>query len=382
MNRKTILQIFPQLKLGGLERGAIETAIYLSKNNVNSIVVAASGNDHLYNMLMNNNVRVIFLPIGKKSFFNASKLIFTLRKLIKQLKPDLIHVRSRLPTWITYIASRGTHTPLVTSAHGYHSEDLFKLKRIYNRAIFMGDSIIMPSTSMLNHYKSRYKFDQSKTYVMPPGIDTQFFSRKAISTIEINKLKSQWDIKEQKVILFPTRISSRKGILTFIKAISYLKSCLITPYKAIVFGPIDKSSYYEQCLKLINHYQLESMIRIHPPPRDIRVAYSLASIVVSCSIKPESFGRVICEAMSMEKIVIVSALGGIVDIINHNQNGFLFENNNEQALKAQIKFCLTMPDSLEKTITQKARASIVDNYDSELIFSKSLQLYNKTILEH
>ena len=40
------------------------------------------------------------------------------------------------------------------------------------------------------------------------------------------------------------------------------------------------------------------------------LAYSLADVVVSASIKPESFGRVAVESQSMSKPIIASNIGG------------------------------------------------------------------------
>ena len=40
------------------------------------------------------------------------------------------------------------------------------------------------------------------------------------------------------------------------------------------------------------------------------LAYKISDLIVSASIKPESFGRVAVEAQSMEKPIVASDIGG------------------------------------------------------------------------
>ena len=46
------------------------------------------------------------------------------------------------------------------------------------------------------------------------------------------------------------------------------------------------------------------------------------------------------EAMSLKKPVIGSNVGGIPDLINDNQNGFLFEPKNSEDLANKLKILL------------------------------------------
>ena len=54
------------------------------------------------------------------------------------------------------------------------------------------------------------------------------------------------------------------------------------------------------------------------------LAYKIADIVTSCSIEPESFGRVAVEAQAMKKVIVASDIGGSKETIIDNKTGFLF----------------------------------------------------------
>jgi glycosyltransferase involved in cell wall biosynthesis len=66
------------------------------------------------------------------------------------------------------------------------------------------------------------------------------------------------------------------------------------------------------------------------------LAYKISDLVVSASIKPESFGRVSVEAQSMEKPIIASNIGGSNETIVNNKTGFLFESGNPHSLSKKI----------------------------------------------
>ena len=52
--------------------------------------------------------------------------------------------------------------------------------------------------------------------------------------------------------------------------------------------------------------------------------YQRADLIIVPSIKPEPFGRIAIEAMSLGKPVIAANHGGLPEIIEHNKSGFLF----------------------------------------------------------
>lgn len=52
--------------------------------------------------------------------------------------------------------------------------------------------------------------------------------------------------------------------------------------------------------------------------------YKNADVVIVPSIKPEPFGRIAIEAMSVGKPVIAANHGGLPEIVEHDRNGFLF----------------------------------------------------------
>src|SRR5690606_6665283 len=85
-------------------------------------VVSAGG--HWLPRLRDTGTTHIELPIGRKSLWTL-RLAVTLRQLIRQHRPDIVHARSRLPAWLAWWALRGLpvsqRPAFVTTAHGLNS---------------------------------------------------------------------------------------------------------------------------------------------------------------------------------------------------------------------------------------------------------------------
>ncbi|OYV42936.1 MAG: glycosyl transferase, partial [Halothiobacillus sp. 20-53-49] len=115
----TVMQLLPALESGGVERGTIEIAAALIAAGHRAIVV--SGGGRMVAELEALGALHITLPIGKKSL-TSLKYIPILRQLMLTHQVDILHLRSRLPAWLGYLAWKKldarTRPRLVTTVHG------------------------------------------------------------------------------------------------------------------------------------------------------------------------------------------------------------------------------------------------------------------------
>ena len=79
----------------------MEVAAELVKQKHRSIVISGSG--RLVPQLIKEGSEHINLPVGKKSFF-CFKFIPILQSIFEEKKVDIVHARSRLPAWLSFLA--------------------------------------------------------------------------------------------------------------------------------------------------------------------------------------------------------------------------------------------------------------------------------------
>lgn len=148
-----IVHLVPSMESGGVEQVVMELGSGLSSRGVENIVV--SGGGRLVPRLEKEGSRHILMPIGKKSISTLFR-IGALRALLQAVRPDILHLHSRVPAWAGYLAWKKLppedRPGLVTSVHGFYSVNR------YSAIMSRGERVIAVSNCIrdyiLDHYPS------------------------------------------------------------------------------------------------------------------------------------------------------------------------------------------------------------------------------------
>lgn len=169
----TVLQLLPALHAGGVERGTLEISRYLVQNGHRSLVMSAGG--RMVPQLLAEGGEHFTWSIGKKSLLTL-RLIWKLRRFLTEQKVDILHLRSRMPAWIGYLAWHGmnplTRPKLVTTVHGAYSVNA------YSAVMTKGERVIAVSNTIREYILSNYpKVDPDKIRLIYRGVDPEEFPR-------------------------------------------------------------------------------------------------------------------------------------------------------------------------------------------------------------
>ena len=378
MNTKQIslLQVLPHLNSGGMVSGAIEVSNFLKKKGGNSIIVS-SGGFREKEVLRNGGI-FIDLPVDTKNPFSIYKNKKRLIKLIKKYNVNIIHARSRAPAWSAYWASKVSEIPFITTFHGtYGTENLFKKK--YNSVMVKGDYVIAISKFIKMHIKKEYnKVDN--VFVIPRGINENIFSPEKVSAERIISAAKKMKTDEfQKTILMPGRLTSWKGHEIAIRSLSLIKEHNI---KLVILGDLQKRFKYKRYLEnLVFHLGLNNKVLFLEETRDLPSFMMLADLVISCSTKPEAFGRTILEAQAMGRPVLAFNHGGSVELINENKNGILSPVLDIDIFAENILKSLSLSMKDRKKISKESVEKVNSKYLTSMMCKKTISLYKSLILE-
>lgn len=112
------------------------------------------------------------------------------------------------------------------------------------------------------------------------------------------------------------------------------------------------------------------------------VASAMRSIdLVVCPSYEEPFGRTVIEAMACGKVVVAYAVGGIVEIIEDNETGFLVEKADVDALTACCYTILSTPEKYTD-VANKALTRVSDTFSAKAYVKSNVAIYNKILLEN
>ena len=307
----TVAQVLPALDEGGVERGTLEIAEHLVKAGHRSIVVSAGG--RMVDDLVATGSEHINYAIGKKSPFTL-RWVSKLRKYFQQQNIDVIHARSRLPAWITWLALRGipveNRPRWITTVHGFYSVNP------YSAIMTRGERVIAVSKVIRDYIRQNYpKVDEQRISLIHRGIDPERFPYGFTPTRQWQVDWSQLypELNGKFVILIAGRLSRIKGHEDFLYVIANLAR-LGLPVHGLVVGNHKRKSDYVVALKRTVRDR-ELPITFCGFRRDIKEVYSMSNLVVSLTTKPESFGRSVLEPLSLGIPVIGYDQGGVGEIL-------------------------------------------------------------------
>ena len=329
MNKLKIIQLLPELNIGGVERGTTDFSKVLVKNGHESIVISNGG---IYEKdIIEHGGKHINLPIHKKSIFSFL-LSKKLRVIYEKEKPDIVHVRSRMPAWINYYAFKklSKRPLLISTFHGLYSTP------IYSQVMSKVDHMIAISQTVKNYIIETYKVSENKITTIPRGCDIEHFNKRMLTNNWIDSWYSEFPQTKNKIILtLPTRISKWKGLDCFLKLISKLDG---KKYHGLVVGPTSssKEKYFKSLKSSVRDLGITKNITFTGSRSDIVNIYKMSDVVFNLSIKPEPFGRTTIEAISCGSKVIGWNHGGTKEILEDLFPEGLVCLNDIESLKQKV----------------------------------------------
>ena len=372
----TILQILPNLNSGGVERGTIEISNAILEQGYNSIVVSQGG--VLVEQLEKIGAIHINMLVGSKNPWLIYKNALKLKKIINKYKVNIVHARSRAPAWSAYFACQNTKAKFVTTFHGVYSGKA-RIKKFYNSVMLKSKKIITVSNFISKHIQENYNFtDLKKLCLIHRGVDINAFRNKQLALTNSQKYIKKWQIPaNKKIILMPGRITEWKGQEFLIKALNKLDR---DDYYCLMVGDVSKHpNFLVRLESLIKTYNLEKKISIRSNVLDIENLYNIAYMVVSASIRPEAFGRVVVEAGAMGKIVVATNHGGATETVIDKKTGFLVKHDDVNDLARAIDQALDLSITQKKNMEKTAKLHIEENFSITRMQEKTIALYNSLL---
>lgn len=362
-----IMQLLPELNQGGVERGTVELSRELVRRGHESIVVSAGG--RLVEQVEKEGGLHITLDACSKNPLTAPIRVSRLKKLLRQIKPDIVHARSRVPAWLCVFALKGLEIPFVTTVHGFNSVSA------YSKVMTRGDRVICVSSAIKKYIQDNYNTPDEKIRIVHRGLDPEAFSPEKIDNTFIEDFTKQFGLAGKFVVASVGRISPLKNYESFIRAIQ-LCSEKIPDIKGLVVGGArdDKKGYFEELKALVGELGMADRILFAGPQQSMAEIYSICDVIVTCSRKPESFGRSLIEAMAMGTPVISPAWGGSLDIIEDGRNGLLCKDNSPENIADTL--C-----KARETSFAGLREYVTEKFSLEMMVQRVLDVYQELPLK-
>ena len=255
-----------------------------------------------------------------------------IRALLQREKYDIIHLHEPMAPILPLTVLEYSNTVNVGTFHACRNrQHLYRMSRpVIKRWRSRLHGSIAVSPAAMRYVSGAFPGEYE---IIPNGIDVDHFSQRAAPWPQYQDGKTN--------IIFVGRLEKRKGLRYLLEAYGRLKWDMPN-LRLLVVGPgnPDKDSYH--VLSSQNLQDVEFLGRV--PYDDLPRYYASADVFCSPATGGESFGIVLLEAMAAGRPVVASDIEGYRGVMQHGQQGLLFQNKDVESLSAQLETLIRNPD--------------------------------------
>lgn len=342
---RTILVIHQSADLYGSDKSLFSLLGALA-NSEYQLIVCLPVYGPLVEDLKKVNIEVQILPllkVGRHTLTNLWRFwklpsilansLNGIDKVVGNRKIDLVYTNTIAVLAGAYWAKRRR------VAHIWH------VREIISKPIFVSQAFVFLtkyfSTKLIcNSDNTRQWIDpsaQKRSVTVWNGVETILDG--SIDTAKQYAARNRFEVTDgEVVVLMAGRINSWKGQDLLLEALEHIPLEIRKFIRVLIVGssPSGQPHHTEKLKRLINNSTIKDKIIFHEFNRDLDDYYLAADILIVPSKLPEPFGRVAIEAMAFSLPVIAAKHGGLLEIIEDEQTGLLFEPNNCVALSKAI----------------------------------------------
>ncbi len=376
---KKIFYWSPCLSKVGTTNSTINSAIGMSKffsKEFKIFIINSCGEwDKYIEYFEENNVDVIklnfsFFKYLPKQGFLGSRISYIiiflfsfipLLNLLKKEKPDFIilHLITSLPLFLLSLFSFNTKFILRISGHPNLNIVRKNFWKLICKKIF---KITTPTKDLLSQLSLTYNFDKEKLFYLPDAM----INIKEFILKQTNYKSNNIDVIKNKYFISAGRLTKQKNFSYLINEFAKFSNKNAN-YNLLIFGEGEEKN---KLSNLINNKNLTNRIFLMGYTKNIHFYMKKSSGFILSSLWEEP-GAVLMEAAISNTFIISSnCLNGPSEFLGMGKFGFLFENNEKDALK-NILFEFTNKNDL-----MKYKVGAKKNCMKYTMFRHSLNLKN------
>lgn len=358
--------------------GGVAEYLYMLLNNIDTekyehILIVSEDYREQIERFENLVNEIYFVPMVREiSPKKDIKSIFEIKKILKQIRPDIVYLHSSKAGAIGRIALLfSKKVKILYNAHGWYFNAKIgrKKKRIFaiveKILAFKTDKIINISEDEYNSAINYKIAKPEKMCIIENGIDFNKFKH---SKQYREETRRKYNIDAEQILIGVVgRLTEQKDPMTSIKAFKIVhEKNKNTKFMFIGSGELEK-----EMLEYARQNHLESDIIITGWVTDVEKYIPALDIAILPS-KWEGFGLALVEYMACDKPIIASNVGAISDIIKDGENGYLIKMEDIEQLANKIKFLIENKEVQKYFIEKNKRYRM--KYDIWNVVNQHLKL--------
>jgi glycosyltransferase involved in cell wall biosynthesis len=364
-----ILYLITKGNWGGAQRYVYELATHLPPGQM-PLVVMGTG-DVLERKLAARGIRTLRIPTLQRNINPVRDLraFFEIMRVIRTERPRVIHLNSAKAGGLGALAGRIAGVPrIVFTAHGWSfNEPRPPLQKIFIAALQWLTVLLAHVTIGVSLHvaaqMSRLPFTKRKIVVIPHGRAPFAILPRHASHARLFRTPET----PRRIIGTIAELRRNKGIDLLLLASAPLLSPNV---HLLIVGEGDER---EELAHYAHHLGIEQFVTFTGAVDEAADHLSAFDIFVLPS-RTESFGYVILEAAHAKLPVIASRVGGIPELIRHEETGLLFPARDTEQLSELLKMLLD-DSKKRKTLGEALHRSLQQHLSITEMLARTYALY-------
>ena len=374
MKRKIVhVQLLP-LKTG-VQNVTLDELLSLDNHSYDKYIICKSEGP-LTEVAKIEGIKCIYIPslCREISFINDLKSFFSLLKIFKEYKFDIIHTHSSKTGFLGRIAARLTNSPLIVhTVHGFAFDSCkSKYKRNFYLALeyigaLSGDINICLHEDDQRILLNKLRIKKEKIKIIPNGVSIDKY--RPLSVQKRNIIRKELNVSDDEVLFgMVGRLWEQKNPKLLIKS----ANIILQKYPNSKFIFIGDGELRRE-LELLSEFP--NNIIFYGWSDNVNELLGSLDVFILPSLW-EGMPLAILEAQSTGLPCIVSNISGNSSLVNDDFDGYRFISNDSESLVEKIELFI-LDNSLISKLGNNAREKIVNHFTLEKRIENIKKIYEK-----
>ncbi len=364
--------------MGGAQKYVFTLAKQL-RNEGKKVTVLAGGDGLLITQLQELGITVIKLKNSVRdiSIFRELKFLRELYSILKEIKPDVLHLNSsKMGVIGSFIGRIVGIKRVIFTAHGWaFNEDRPQYQKAFFYLMYLFVITLSHKTICVSKKTAEQisvlPFIKNKLSIIYNGIEKpNLLELHSAKNILVEKFPQLDPTKTW--IGVPAELHPIKGHDILIDALAQIIPLIKDTYQIIFMG----SGQIELDLKkVVSQKSLEEYVFFTGFLENASQYFKAFETIILPS-RSEAMPLCLLEAGLAKNIIIASNVGGISEIISDGETGFLFEKENVGELIENLKVVFSISDERKIEITEVLHHHILSTFSLKNMIIETKSVYN------
>ena len=311
--------------------------------------------------------------------FKDTLALLDLTAFLKRNFYHIVHTHNSKAGFLGRLAAKLADVPVIVhTVHGFafHDEEPRWRQVLFRNLERLGshwcDKMIFISQPLIDWALKDHIVGEEKIAKIYSGIQVDKFH--PVKSGEKDRIRSKWALKQEEAVVgIVSKLWEGKGHTVLIEAFKLLKE-KIKDAKLVIVG---EGYLYDELFRMVDNNGLRESVLFTGFQMDVSEIIATFDVAVLPSFF-EGMGRVILEAMAMEKPVVASRVGGIPDLIDQGINGLLVRPGDARELADALEKVLS-DKGLARKLGREGRKRIKDQFSADVMVQSIEKLYRELL---